>query len=198
MKTNEKSVRLFQNEWLENLTHVPVWLPATIWLPVIAYFLFQTKMNNTVHWAQLVLIAISALVFWSLTEYLLHRFLFHAEFQNPKLQRMVFLLHGVHHDYPNDSERLLMPPLAAIPIAAIFYLLFSFVLGAELAQPFFAFFLVGYLIYDYIHYGTHHFRIKSTWMNSLKKNHMAHHYIAPDQYFGVSSPIWDRVFSTIR
>ncbi len=198
MKMNEKSVRIFQSDWMESLTHVPVWLPATIWVPVIAYFLYNTIMSGAFGVFQLVAIAFFAISFWSFTEYMLHRFLFHAEFENPKLQRMVFLLHGVHHDYPNDSERLLMPPLAAIPIAAIFWVGFNAILGAQFAQPFFAFFLVGYLIYDYIHYGTHHFRIKSSVMKELKKNHMAHHFVAPDLYFGVSSPIWDRFFDTMK
>ena len=70
------------------------------------------------------------------------------------------------------------------------------VLGGELAKPFFAFFLLGYLIYDYIHYSTHHFKTKSTWFKALKQHHMNHHFVNPELFFGVSSPLWDQFFGT--
>ena len=193
-----KSVRLFKNEWMEALTHIPVWIPALFWTPVVGYLLYQTALAHSFSALEYVAIAISGILTWTFSEYILHRILFHAEFQSPLLQRMVFLLHGVHHDYPNDSERLLMPPLASVPIATAFWFGFNLMLGAEIALPFFAFFLIGYLFYDYIHYATHHFRLKSALMKTLKANHMAHHYISSELYYGVSSPLWDHIFGTFK
>ncbi len=194
--SKKKSVRLFQNNLLETLTHVPVWVPATLWIPVIFFLLYRTLNEGAISQLNLIRIAALAILTWTLTEYLLHRFLFHAEFEHPKLKRIIFLLHGVHHDYPNDSKRLLMPPLASIPIAALFWLTFQSMMGEVLAKPFFAFFLIGYLIYDYIHYSTHHFRVRGALYRQLKQNHMDHHFVSPDQYFGVSSPLWDHLFGT--
>ena len=34
---------------------------------------------------------------------------------------MHFIIHGVHHDHPNDKLRLVMPPAVSIPLAALFF-----------------------------------------------------------------------------
>ena len=57
---------------------------------------------------------------WTLTEYWLHRLVFHWE---PKFRggdRLHFIIHGVHHDHPNDAMRLVMPPAVSVPLAALF------------------------------------------------------------------------------
>ena len=138
------------------------------------------------------------LFIWTLTEYLLHRFVFHYEPKTNIGKRLHFLAHGVHHDYPNDSLRLVMPPVISLPLAALFYGMFLFLLGATFLPPFFAGFLVGYLFYDMIHYATHHAPMTTTaaglW---VKKHHMRHHYQMDDQFYGVSTPLWDYVFGTM-
>ena len=58
---------------------------------------------------------------WTLTEYFGHRYLFHTVFALPfgLGPRFQFLIHGVHHIYPNDPLRLVMPPLLSAPIMLI-------------------------------------------------------------------------------
>ena len=65
-------------------------------------------------------------------------------------------MHGVHHDHPNDPMRLVMPPSVSVPLSALFYLAFYFVLGSTYALAFGAGFLGGYLLYDMTHYHLHH------------------------------------------
>ena len=94
-----------------------------------------------------------------------------------------------------------MPPILSIPLALLFYGLFYFVIGQLLGAPqwvapMFAGFIVGYLIYDMMHYATHHFPMRSGYLKYIKRYHMAHHFKAPDALYGVSSPVWDRVFRT--
>ena len=55
----------------------------------------------------------------------------------------------------------------------------------------------GYLIYDMLHYSTHHFKIKWRVWQFLRRHHMRHHAQTPDLRFGVSSPLWDIVFRTM-
>ena len=74
---------------------------------------------------------------------------------------MHFIIHGIHHDHPNDKMRLVMPPSVSIPLAAIFFLGFWLVLG-DAAFPAFGGFMLGYLAYDYTHYYVHHFMPKLT------------------------------------
>ena len=66
------------------------------------------------------------------------------------------MIHGVHHDYPNDARRLVLPPAFSIPLALMFLGLFVVVLGRPLAWPVSAGFYLGYVIYDTLHYALHH------------------------------------------
>jgi sterol desaturase/sphingolipid hydroxylase (fatty acid hydroxylase superfamily) len=105
-------------------------------------------------------------------------------------------MHGIHHAYPNDSRRLVMPPSVSIPLAVFFYILSYLVFGNHLISPFFAGLLSGYLCYDMIHYAVHHSAAKNKFFMKIKTNHMKHHYQAPEKGYGVSQPLWDYVFRT--
>ena len=109
---------------------------------------------------------------------------------------MHFIFHGVHHDYPSDSKRLVMVPTVSIPLAILFYFLFYEMLGAAHVAPFFIGFLVGYLFYDMTHYAIHHGNFKSKIMKSIKQHHMLHHYSDSTKGYGVSSSIWDIFFQS--
>ena len=104
---------------------------------------------------------------------------------------MHFIFHGVHHDYPRDKMRLVLPPSVSIPLASAFYFLFASFLAPKLLFSFFPGFLLGYLIYDMLHYAMHHHNFKSGIMKSIKQHHMLHHYQDPDKGYGVSSSLWD-------
>ena len=109
---------------------------------------------------------------------------------------MHFIFHGVHHDYPNDSKRLVMPPSVSIPLAFIFYFIFSLILSPSSLYAFFSGFVAGYLVYDISHYAIHHFNFKSAYWKKIKKHHMLHHYSDASKKFGVSSPLWDKIFQS--
>jgi sterol desaturase/sphingolipid hydroxylase (fatty acid hydroxylase superfamily) len=111
-------------------------------------------------------------------------------------RRIHFIFHGVHHDYPNDAKRLVMPPSASIPLALVFYLLYDTVLLQQQLYGVFPGMLTGYLIYDLGHYALHHHTFKNPLMKRLKKNHMLHHYADETKGFGVSSALWDKIFNS--
>jgi sterol desaturase/sphingolipid hydroxylase (fatty acid hydroxylase superfamily) len=106
-------------------------------------------------------------------------------------------MHGVHHDYPNDAKRLVMPPVISIPLAIIFYLVFALLFG-NAAPAIWAGLVAGYVCYDSIHYAIHHFPMRSGILNRLKQHHLRHHFHDDHSGFGVSSPLWDYVFRTNR
>jgi sterol desaturase/sphingolipid hydroxylase (fatty acid hydroxylase superfamily) len=56
----------------------------------------------------------------------------------------------------------------------------------------------GYLVYDYIHFPTHHFRPKTAWGKRFKENHMKHHYLKKGGKWGVSSSFWDHALGTFH
>jgi sterol desaturase/sphingolipid hydroxylase (fatty acid hydroxylase superfamily) len=191
-----RSVRLFESEWLERLSRVHPLTPLLIWVPVIAWLLGRSLMVDRLEAGTLALLAAAGLLCWTLTEYLVHRFLFHLRPRSRVAQRLVFIVHGVHHETPDDPTRLLMPPAGAIIGASILYAAFLGMLGRAWGDPFFAFFLIGYLTYDYIHLAVHRGSPRTRVGQFLWRRHMLHHFATPGARWGVSSPVWDHVFRT--
>src|SRR4051812_50205787 len=68
--------------------------------------------------------------FWTLCEYWIHRVVFHFEPEKGFGARLHWIIHGVHHDHPNDPLRLVMPPSVSVPLATLFYLGFVGIGGA--------------------------------------------------------------------
>ena len=188
------SVRMFKNPVLEGLSKVPYFIPLVVFIPVICYFSYTSLQINspTIFLLQM----LSGLFFWTLTEYVMHRFVFHFYPSSDLGKRIHFIFHGVHHDYPNDAKRLVMPPSASIPLATLFYLLFYWLLAPTVLDGFFAGFIFGYLCYDMTHYMLHHAQFKNGFWKKLKQQHMLHHYDDATKKYGVTSDLWDKVFGT--
>ncbi|MGO9480777.1 MAG: sterol desaturase family protein [Candidatus Kryptoniota bacterium] len=195
VSNNDESARMFESDIFEVFSHVHPLVPAIIYFPIVAY-MFQRTVVTSVSLAYAFSLFIFGLLVWSFTEYMLHRFVFHFIPKSGWGKRIHFMFHGVHHDYPNDSTRLVMPPVVSIPLAVLFYALFTNILGARYLPPFFAGFILGYLAYDLTHYAVHHFSLHGRVGLYLKQQHMRHHYMDPDNNYGVSSPLWDFVFGT--
>ena len=185
---------MFENRWLDKLSRVHPATPLVIYGPVIVALIVLGASRMSA------LATVGAVaggyVVWTLTEYWLHRLVFHFEPDNAFGHRLHFIIHGVHHDHPNDPKRLVMPPGASIPLALLFTALFVVVLGSPLWMPFEAGFLAGYLFYDMTHYYLHHHRPKSALGRRLRELHMRHHFQDATTWYGVSAPWWDRVFGT--
>ena len=191
-----QSIRLFENDFLERLTHVHPIVPLLFWSPVVVWLLWRSFAMHQLPLLPVLGIGVLGLVTWTLTEYCLHRFVFHHPARSRVGKWFVYLFHGNHHDDPRDKTRLVMPPAGAIPIMAALFFLFGLVIPAPWIEPFGAFFIVGYLIYDYIHYATHHFPMKNPVAKYLRRYHLKHHYSGERGRYGVSSPLWDIVFGT--
>lgn len=194
VSNGKESTRMFKSNLLESLSKVHFTVPLFIYVPVIGYFTYRAL--AVLHNDVLTFIGslLGGLLFWTLTEYVLHRFVFHFEPSSKWGQRIHFIFHGVHHDYPNDAMRLVMPPSVSIPLATGFYFLFHLVLPAQWVPAFFAAFMSGYLFYDISHYAMHHFTFKSAFWKRLKQHHMLHHYTDASKGYGVSSALWDKIF----
>jgi dihydroceramide fatty acyl 2-hydroxylase len=187
---------LFQNRFLDFFSRIHPAVPALIFVPVIVALIVLGARDGQGA-LEITLLFLGGLGIWTLTEYWLHRKLFHWEPDHPIGSRLHFIIHGVHHDHPNDKLRLVMPPAASIPLASLFFGLFYLVFGLPTALPLFAGFLLGYLAYDYMHYYLHHFVPRSDLGKRLREQHMRHHFQDHRYGFGVSSPLWDYVFRTM-
>jgi len=196
ISNKDECPRMFKSDFLESLSRVHFTVPLVIFLPVIIYFFHKSVFVFHLGAGMIALLVGAGLFIWTLTEYVLHRFLFHWELPGKLGRRIHFVFHGVHHDYPSDSKRLVMVPSVSIPLATLFYFLFYAILGSTLVAPFFIGFLIGYLFYDMVHYALHHFNFKGKFWLDLKNHHMIHHYKDMDNGYGVSSKFWDLIFRT--
>jgi dihydroceramide fatty acyl 2-hydroxylase len=188
--------QMFETPLIERFSRISPVSPFLFWLPVLAYAGWRA-VGNGVGAAALAGLVLLGLLLWTFAEYTLHRYVFHYIGPRPWQRRMHFVLHGVHHDFPQDADRLVMPLGASIPMGVGFYLLFRAIAGAVLVDPLFVGFALGYLTYDGTHYAIHHFRMRSRWGKWIKRYHMIHHHTGANARWGVSSPLWDWVFGTM-
>jgi dihydroceramide fatty acyl 2-hydroxylase len=187
---------MFKSGLLDRFTRVHHLVPVVIFLPAIV-ILFVLGVDRLGLLSALAF-AVGGYLFWTLAEYWIHRVIFHFEPEQGFGARLHWMIHGVHHDHPNDPLRLVMPPAASIPLALVFYALFVLVLGDDRAFAFGAGFLAGYLLYDMVHYHLHHHTPRTRLGKWLRELHMRHHFQDDERGFGISAPYWDRVFGTMH
>jgi sterol desaturase/sphingolipid hydroxylase (fatty acid hydroxylase superfamily) len=197
-KSTGESIRIFKNPILESFTHVHPIVPLVVWVPVILFLFYRGLALKNVNALEFSGLFVFGILLWTLTEYFLHRYVFHWNSKSAAGKYFVFLFHGLHHDDPQDPTRLVMPPVPAIIIVSILWMLFSSVFPARYIDVIMAYFLIGYLCYDYIHYATHHFAMTSLVGKFLRKYHLQHHYAGERSRYGVSSPLWDYIFRTTK
>jgi sterol desaturase/sphingolipid hydroxylase (fatty acid hydroxylase superfamily) len=194
VSNKDESIRLFKNPVLEFFSHIHPATPIVVYSPIILYFGIQGLLRTGIGWFG-VFFAVGV-VSWTLMEYFLHRFVFHYQPKTSWGKYVHFLSHGIHHDYPRDSTRLVMPLLVSIPIAIVTYTVFTIAFG-EYHFAAFSGIVFGYVWYDSIHYATHHFQMKGRVGKFLKTYHLKHHYSDDHTGYGVSNPLWDYVFGTV-
>ncbi|HPS65314.1 MAG TPA: sterol desaturase family protein [Ignavibacteria bacterium] len=194
VSNKDETVRLFKNPVLEYFSHIHPATPLVVYLPVIAVSLYFGVQNKNPLY--IILTFLAGVLLWTLLEYFMHRFAFHTYPKSETGKKIHFLVHGVHHDYPRDGTRLVMPLMVSIPLAVIFYLLFKEIFGSYYLI-YFAGLVFGYVCYDSIHYATHHFPMKKGAGKWLKEYHLKHHYVDANTAYGVSNPLWDYVFRTV-
>lgn len=191
-----ETTRMFESDLIERFSRIHPATPFVFWIPVIAFCLYRTHQRALPLGTTAALFA-AGVVLWTLTEYVLHRYVFHWVNDTAWGRRIHFVLHGVHHDFPNDKDRLVMPLGASIPLGVVIYALFTIALGQLHGEPLYAGMALGYLGYDGTHYAVHHFKQGTRLGKFLRRHHMLHHHSDHEGGFGVSSPIWDVIFRTM-
>jgi len=185
---------MFDSRVLDALSRVHPAVPVLIFVPVIVGLTVWGLTSVSV--AAMVGLGVAGYALWTLFEYWLHRIVFHFEPEEGLGARMHWIIHGVHHDHPNDPLRLVMPPAVSVPLGALVFGVIYLIFGAQYAPGLGAGFFVGYLVYDMTHYYVHHFRPRGRLGRALRERHMRHHFQDETRGFGISAPYWDEVFGT--
>jgi 4-hydroxysphinganine ceramide fatty acyl 2-hydroxylase len=192
---NKGQARLFQSELMENMTKTHPVVIYSMYFPVIMLCLYYGAAYKGLSVGREIWVFILGALSWSFFEYIMHRHIFHMIVERPKAQKFVYTMHGVHHEFPRDKERLFMPPVPSMIIATAFFALFYSCMGWN-ALAFFPGFLFGYIIYGSMHFAIHAYA-PPKFLKALWRNHHLHHYKAENKGFGVSSVLWDIVFGTV-
>ena len=193
---NKGQARLFKSQYLEYLTKTH---PLVIWgmyVPIMGLMMYHSANALNFSTSRILLLFFSGMFTWTFFEYVLHRFIFHYVAETERGRRISYVLHGNHHHYPRDRQRLFMPPVPSLIIASIFFALMYLTLNVK-AFSFFPGFILGYLMYGTMHYAIHAWNPPFKWMKPLWRNHHLHHYKDEHKGFGVSSTLWDHVFGTM-
>lgn len=192
--------QIFENSFLESLTKTNLMQNIVVYGLTIAAVSIYAIVIKQVLVFNFISLFLLGLLFWTLAEYILHRYVFHWVSDNKFMQRFHFIMHGSHHLYPNDQERLLMPPVPGLIMASllfgIFYVAFWLFNMHFYTWSFFPGFFVGYLSYSFLHRAIHIYKAPKKFSYPWK-HHLLHHYKYPDKCFGVSNTFWDRVFGTM-
>jgi sterol desaturase/sphingolipid hydroxylase (fatty acid hydroxylase superfamily) len=167
-----------------------------MYIPIMTYMLYHANTALVFTGLQVFVTWVIGIFSWTIFEYVAHRFLFHMTPESETGKKIAYILHGNHHHYPRDKQRLFMPAVPSILISSLLFSLQYLVMG-DLAFMFFPGFLLGYLIYGSMHYAIHAWNPPFKFMKPLWRNHHLHHYKDQDRGFGVSTTIWDRIFGTM-
>lgn len=169
-----RDIRLFDHWFLEAGSKAPWFMVPIGYSPPVLYSLYMMYHYNSLDSPFLIFMEILAgIIYWTFGEYMLHRFLFHGEEYwmrlipfNKYVWTLHFLFHGIHHAFPQDRYRLVMPPVPGYLLGYhFFYLpltwllpvghLYNVVFGA----------MIGYETYDLMHYFMHHSNPKSGYLH---------------------------------
>lgn len=202
MKTFERPIatgteRLFNNPILERLTRSHIAVPITLFVLYAGGLIIINLVNSSVQISLSILLFLFGWLTFSWVEYLAHRYLFHISTATVAREKFQYAVHGVHHHHPKDKDRLAMPPVLSIAIATLLLFILKLFIG-DFVYAFLPGFLVGYAFYLLIHYLVHIHRAPENIFRYLWINHGTHHYKNGQIIFGVSSPLWDYVYGTMK
>lgn len=194
---NKGTQTLFQNPVLEKLTRTHISVPLIIFtvysIALLGWSITHTRLSS----GETIGMFFFGLISFTWVEYMVHRYVFHMKTYSTVRAKLQYTMHGVHHEFPKDKDRLAMPPLLSVTISTILLLLFRLVMG-DLVFSFLPGFLVGYAAYLSIHYMVHAFAPPKNFFRMLWVNHGTHHYKNGEIIYGVSSPLWDYILGTMK
>jgi len=193
---NKGTKQLFDNAVLEKLSRTHISVPLLIFFSYATGLLYWNIRYTTLNAVTTVVLFFVGFIAFTWVEYLVHRYVFHMKPYTELRSKLQYIIHGVHHEFPKDKDRLAMPPLLSITIGTILLLLFKVIMG-DFVFAFLPGFMVGYATYLAVHYLVHAYPPPKNFFKTLWVNHSVHHYKDGEVVFGVSSPLWDYLYGTL-
>lgn len=187
---------LFKNKFLERLTRTHIAVPLVTFAIICSGLIYYGFDKSYLTAGSAVGLFVVGFFSFSLVEYFLHRYVFHLKPKTERREKFAYMVHGVHHDFPKDKDRLAMPIPLSLTLSTGFFFLYKLLMG-NLVFGFLPGFLMGYAFYLWVHYMVHAFQPPKNFWKVLWIHHGIHHYKDQENAFGVSFPFWDFVFGTM-
>lgn len=194
----QSSARMFDNAFLEACSKVHPVTPFLFYIPIITGLMVWALWTGVTTLGMAALFSLAGYLTWCVMEYTLHRNLFHWEGNGPLTRKFHDIIHGYHHNYPDDPLRLVMPLGASIPLALVISGLLWLVGRPAATLPYFCGIVVGYLVYDFLHWAVHYKKPSTAWGKKMRSHHMAHHFACPDKNYGISHQWIDALVGTLQ
>ena len=196
-----ETIKVFDSKFLEWITTTNHLVPFFIFIPIVLWFTWETiyfSQNGNIEQPVYILpLIVGAIFLWTFIEYTGHRFVFHSTPKSALGKKLLYVIHGAHHDYPNDSKRLVVPPIVSVTGGILLFWMSYALFGRFYAAPFFGALVFAYLVYDWFHYVSHHVKIKNKLIRRLIKHHLEHHYKDPNNGYGFTTKFWDYVMNSM-
>lgn len=198
MDVSSKPNYMFSQQYYDYFFNWRWWVAPLIFIPVaLAAMVIATEIFASSFFA-LIASFFGGVLFWTFIEYLLHRFAFHFVGESPMLKHLHYVVHGMHHAYPTDPNRVIFPPFLSLPVGMVIFSIMLLIMPYAWAFGAMAGFIVGYCWYEFIHYASHHIKWRIPQLKRLKRHHLLHHHSEAfrDKNFGVTTVLWDHIFGT--
>lgn len=124
---------------------------------------------------------------WILVEYLMHRFFLH---------RLSSGGHSSHHKDPKNKNTLFVEWYLVAVVSVVFCGIALLILDGVSVMWLYLGVVLGYFIYEVIHYRVHHCKAKTRLMKYLRRHHLQHHHLNEKGNFSVVFPPLDTLFSS--
>jgi sterol desaturase/sphingolipid hydroxylase (fatty acid hydroxylase superfamily) len=194
---NKGTKQLFNSPVLETLSRTHISVPLLIFFSYAAGLLYWNISYTNLSAVNTIVLFFVGFIAFTWVEYNVHRYIFHMKTYTELRNKIQYMIHGVHHEFPKDKDRLAMPPLLSITLGTILLLLFRVIMG-DFVFAFLPGFMVGYASYLSVHYLVHAYPPPKNFFKALWVNHSVHHYKDGEVVFGVSSPLWDYIYGTLE
>jgi sterol desaturase/sphingolipid hydroxylase (fatty acid hydroxylase superfamily) len=194
---NKGTKQLFNSPVLETLSRTHISVPLLIFFSYAAGLLYWNISYTNLSAVTTIVLFFVGFIAFTWVEYNVHRYVFHMKTYTELRNKIQYMIHGVHHEFPKDKDRLAMPPLLSITLGTILLLLFRVIMG-DFVFAFLPGFMVGYASYLSVHYLVHAYPPPKNFFKGLWVNHSVHHYKDGEVVFGVSSPLWDYIYGTLE
>ncbi|EGQ20303.1 fatty acid hydroxylase FAH1P [Sporosarcina newyorkensis 2681] len=166
-----------------------------LFVPLVSYTLLHALYFGT--WIAFIL----GMATYALSEYVIHRFLFHMKTpNNPFLLKAIRRLHFDHHFDPNDLKLLFLPIWFSLPGFSLFAVIFySITSDFQLMIAYLAGIVIYFLYYEWKHYIAHRpIQPRTEIGKKLKKAHLWHHFKNEKYWYGVTHTSVDKAFGTYK